>query len=137
MVGGGGYIHIFFFFFKNWIFNKLFTVWKHKSLLLQPSGWLHRNREVYLIDLCPSPSLTTFSLNEASDPVSNPCRCQDNWSWYLGGNREYAYIQTEGHTDKFKVLVRLHEQIKVTHVHKMFICIGHSSAQELYSISKI
>ena len=48
MVGGGGgggegYIHIFC---QEWIFNKLFTVWKHISLL-QLGGWFLMNRKVY------------------------------------------------------------------------------------------
>ena len=36
--GGGGWIHPHIFFCQEWIFNKLFTVWKHKNVLLLLNG---------------------------------------------------------------------------------------------------
>ena len=62
--GGGGLDTATFLLFSTWIFNKLFTVRKHQSLLLQPSALLYGN-----------PVVTTKSLYE---PRS--CKSYHNFS---------------------------------------------------------
>ena len=59
-----------YIFGPEWIFYKTFTVWEHKSLLLQLSGWLLMNRKVSLMDLRPSRNHILPKLG--CGPVSNP-----------------------------------------------------------------